>query len=126
MKKALLIVSVLILTRFTFAQKGEIIYTDFEPNLCVHYSSGYTNPSILVDLDHNDTTDFRFYCESDYGQWVSAVLRNTNATWQFRIPYQIYDVDPGVPHLEDTVYFGDNIAEIEDSWAGAYRFFIIH
>ena len=106
------------------AQEGEIIYTEYEPPIVARYlqAIGHENTPIGLDLDHNGTTDLRFYAQNEWGHWVSAILRNTSAEWQFRLPYLLYQEDEAVP-IGDTVGFGNIIADIDNSWASAYRFY---
>ena len=62
MKKTLILLISLFLAQLAFAQKGEFIYVDFEPDLCVkvdHQPIMYPYPTdtLRVDFDHDGTID---------------------------------------------------------------------
>ena len=107
------------------AQEGEIIYTDFEPDLFVQYYAwegpGHINAPLELDINHDSTIDLRFTCEGAWGHWVDCVLRESEDGWQFKLPYLLYREDDAAP-VGDTVNFGDNIADIGNGWTSAYRF----
>lgn len=124
MKKYILFILALFAYNATSAQKGEIIYTDFEPYLFVQYYSGgpdHVNAPVELDINHDSTIDLRFTCEGAWGHWVDCVLRNSEDGWQFKLPYLLYQEDAAAP-VGDTVNFGDNIADIGNGWTSAYRF----
>lgn len=125
MKRTLFIITALLLCGIAFAQKGEIIYTDFEPDLFVQYYAwqgpGHVNAPVELDINHDSTIDLRFTCEDAWGRWVDCVLRKSEDGWQFKLPYLLYLEDAAAP-VGDTVNFGDNIAEIGNGWTSAYRF----
>ncbi len=125
MKRYILILMALFAYNAASAQKGEIIYTDFEPDLFVQYYAwegpGHINAPVEIDLNHDSTIDLRFTCEGEWGRWVSCVLRKCDDGWQFKLPYLLYEEDPAAP-VGDTVIFGDNIADIGNGWNSAYRF----
>ena len=59
------------------AQEGEIIYTDFEPDIAVDYmmSENLPNPDINLDLDRDGVDEFKFYAEyMGWGHWIGAFL----------------------------------------------------
>ena len=125
MKKHILFIFALFAYNATYAQKGEIIYTDFEPDLFVQYYAwegpGHVNAPVELDINHDSTIDLRFTCESAWGHWVDCVLRKAEDGWQFKLPYLLYQEDYAAP-VGDTVNFGDNIADIGNGWTSAYRF----
>ena len=125
MKKTLLFLTALLSCIFVYAQQGEIIYTDFEPDLFVQYYAwegpGHINAPLELDINHDSTIDLRFTCEGAWGHWVDCVLRKSEDGWQFKLPYLLYQEDDAAP-VGDTVNFGDNIAEIGNGWTSAYRF----
>ena len=125
MKKYFLFFFALFAYNAASAQKGEIIYTDFEPDLFVQYYAwqgpGHVNAPVGLDINHDSTIDLRFTCEDAWGRWVDCVLRKSEDGWQFKLPYLLYQEDPAAP-VGDTVNFGDNIAEIGNGWTSAYRF----
>lgn len=125
MKKYFLFFFALFAYNAASAQKGEILYTDFEPDLFVQYYAwqgpGHVNAPVGLDINHDSTIDLRFTCEDDWGHWVDCVLRKSEDGWQFKLPYLLYQEDPAAP-VGDTVNFGDNIAEIGNGWTSAYRF----
>ena len=124
MKKYILILMALFAYNALYAQKGEIIYTDFEPDLFVRYYAGgpnHINAPLELDINLDSTIDLRFTCESAWGHWVDCVLRKSEDGWQFKLPYLLYQEDDAAP-VGDTVNFGDNIADIGNGWTSAYRF----
>ena len=125
MKRTLFIITALLLCGIAFAQEGEIIYTDFEPDLFVQYYAwqgpGHVNAPVELDINHDSTIDLRFTCEDAWGRWVDCVLRKSEDGWQFKLPYLLYQEDAAAP-VGDTVNFGDNIADIGNGWTSAYRF----
>ena len=125
MKKYFLFFFALFAYNAASAQKGEIIYTDFEPDLFVQYYAwqgpGHVNAPVELDINHDSTIDLRFTCEDAWGHWVDCVLRKSDDGWQFKLPYLLYQEDAAAP-VGDTVNFGDNIAEIGNGWTSAYRF----
>lgn len=125
MKKYFLFFFALFAYNAASAQKGEIIYTDFEPDLFVQYYAwqgpGHVNAPVGLDINHDSTIDLRLTCEDAWGRWVDCVLRKSEDGWQFKLPYLLYQEDPAAP-VGDTVNFGDNIAEIGNGWTSAYRF----
>lgn len=132
MKKRLFITFLMIVICHTcgFAQQGEIIYTDFEPDLYIDYYPTENNPmpDVFIDVDQDGTDDFVFHAENEWGRMISLVLTRKdmnaqNADWKFRIPYQLYDENDYLPILGDTIFVGDTIANIEGSWYPSYRFF---
>lgn len=127
MKKYILILMALFAYNALYAQKGEIIYTDFEPDTITHFflSANISIPPFYIDLDHDGENDLYFYGEDETHNMISSVLRcvqRYDSDWRFRLPYQIYHEDPMVPIEGDTIREGDVIADIEGSWALAYRF----
>lgn len=130
MKKRLTIIAALFASLIAFAQEGEILYTDFEPDIYEVYwhLQNVPYPDVYLDIDQDGTNDFWFMGEDDWGLMCSLVLRRDdwyaqNADWRFRLPYLLYDEDPDCPILGDTIQIGDTIANIGDSWYRAYRFF---
>lgn len=125
MKKYFLFFFALFAYNAASAQKDEIIYTDFEPDLFLQYYAwqgpGHVNAPVGLDINHDSTIDLRFTCEDAWGRWVDCVLRKSEDGWQFKLPYLLYQEDPAAP-VGDTVNFGDNIAEIGNGWTSAYRF----
>ena len=125
MKKYFLFFFALFAYNAASAQKGEIIYTDFEPDLFVQYYAwqgpGHVNAPVGLDINHDSTIDLRLTCEDAWGRWVDCVLRKSEDGWQFKLPYLLYLEDAAAP-VGDTVNFGDNIAEIGNGWTSAYRF----
>lgn len=86
MKKILLIVLVVWTTSFSFAQQGNIIYTDFEPDLCVQELSAQdSHDTLKIDLDQDGTIDFKMYIESKYPTMVRYVY--VTSSWDFRYCY---------------------------------------
>ena len=59
MKKTLLFITALLFCSFAFAQQGEIIYTDFDPDLTLVQGIN-SNDSIMLDIDYDDVYDLKF------------------------------------------------------------------
>ena len=126
MKKILLAVTLFVGSiTFTQAQRGEIIYTDFEPNYIAHYIVNTSNPDINLDLDHDGTYDCKFSAyDMGWGFWMAADFSTSSLQWSYRLPYEIFDPHEPCPIYGDTVQIGDTIANIEDCWYSQYyRFF---
>ena len=130
MKKAFLFITVSLLCGLAFSQNGEIIYTDFEPNKCVDYYPTEDNPmpDVFIDIDHDGTDDFVFHAENAWGRMIKLVLKRKDenaqyADWKLRMPYLLYDENDYLPILGDTIYVGDTIANIEESWYARHTFF---
>lgn len=128
MKKTLLITTILLCGSVAFAQKGEIIYTDYEPDIAVCYVASdnptETNPKIFFDFDRDGNNDLKFYADSGgWGHWVRARLQSFSSQWSFRLPCYIFDPIDGLPINGDPIQIGDIIANIEDCWYRNYSFF---
>jgi hypothetical protein len=83
MKKTILTMLVVLAIGFSYAQKGEIIYTDFEPDLSVEELSPYdSHDTLKVDLDQDGTMDFKMFIESKYSTMVRYVY--VTSSWDFR------------------------------------------
>lgn len=54
-----LIIAAILMSQSVYAQ-NEIIYTDFEPNLCLEITSynNYSTDTLKVDVNHDNVTDF--------------------------------------------------------------------
>ena len=129
MKSCFLLMAALFMSHFASAQQGEIIYTDFEPNLTRTYfwATGWVNQPLSLDMDLDGADDFQFsgeYSGTHMFVWVflKCVPSQEEGPWNFRLPYTLYDEDPYKPILGDTVHVGETIANIEESWYGSYRF----
>ena len=59
MKKTLLFLIAVMTVGFAFAQEGEIIYTDFDPDLTLVEGINY-NDSIMLDIDYDGVYDLKF------------------------------------------------------------------
>ena len=128
MKKHLIVVLLLLAGGFAFGQKGEIVYTEYEPPVYVHYiGSDGVYDTIYFDIDHNGISEFRIEAERGWGFQVELVLRRNDwyahhEDWRVRIPYDVFD--PNDFPLTDTIHFGDTISNIpEETWYKAYRFY---
>jgi len=62
MKNIVLLTFAMATSLMGFAQKGEIIYTDFEPDSTVHFHDNYgiQPPNLYLDIDHDGTDDWYF------------------------------------------------------------------
>ena len=122
MKKSIFLLIALTTGCLAFAQKGEIIYTDFEPDSVAQFIwlEGATQPRIYLDIDHDGENDCFFYFEEGYHFMVDIVLRSTDNSWLFRPQYQIYHGDQSWP-ITDTISIGDTIQGVPEPWLTAYR-----
>ena len=127
MRRTLFIFAALLLCNYAFAQQGEIIYTDFEPDISVDYIDYFDppyDPDINLDFDQDGNNDFKIYADYEWwGHWVSAILHSLSSQWSFRLPCYIFDPIEYLPINGDTIREGDTIASIEDCWYTNYRFF---
>ena len=95
MKRIKLLTALLSLLAITSlrAQEGEIIYTDFEPDLCVAWiSPPYPHDTIRIDFDQDGTIDFMVLLS-----WRSTgeIAIDMVSFWEHR--YKISDNDSIVP-----------------------------
>lgn len=129
MKKALIFIIVSLSCGLAFSQNGEILYRDFDPDICVDYYPTVNGPmpDVFIDINQDGTDDFLFHAENEWGHMISLVLKrkddNAQNDWKFRIPYLLYDENNYLPILGDTVFVGDTIANIEESWYPSYKFY---
>ena len=130
MKKAIIFITISFLCGLAFSQNGEILYTDFEPDLYIDYYPTEDNPmpDVFIDIDHDGTNDFVFHAENEWGRMIRLVLKRKdeyaqNADWKLRMPYLLYDENNYLPILGDTILVGDTIANIEESWYSRHTFF---
>ena len=86
MKKIILSLLAILALAFSYAQQGEIIYTDFEPDLCVQELYPRDSHDTLgIDLDEDGTIDFKMFIESKYPTMVRYVY--VTSSWDFRYCY---------------------------------------
>lgn len=86
MKKILLTILAITAIVLLQAQEGGIIYTDFNPDLCVEELSPYdSHDTLKIDLDYDGTMDFKMYIESKYPIMVRHVY--VTSSWDFRYCY---------------------------------------
>ena len=93
MKRILFNMLAISVMAFSHAQEGEIIYTDFEPDLCVAWiSPPYPHDTIRIDFDQDGTTDFMVLLS-----WRSTgeIAIDMVSFWEHR--YKISDNDSIVP-----------------------------
>ena len=64
MKRIVFTIFAMLLMASTKAQEGEIIYTDFDPDLTLRQD---TQDSILLDIDFDGTNDLKFVLGFDHG-----------------------------------------------------------
>ena len=84
MKKIVLITSLALVAFCCRAQQGEIIYTDFEPDLSIEATSAtYDRDTIKIDLDQDGTIDFKMYIDRVYSGSARYVF--VSSSWEFRI-----------------------------------------
>ena len=75
MKKSLTILTVLFMATINLkAQESPILYTDFEPDLCIEELSPYdSHDTLKIDLDQDGTIDFKMYIKAHYSTQVRYV-----------------------------------------------------
>ena len=84
MKRLLLITLAISVMAFSYAQEGEIIYTNFEPDLSIEaVSATYDKDTIKIDLDQDGTIDFKMYINRLYSGSARYVF--VSSSWEFRI-----------------------------------------
>ena len=84
MKRLLLTMFAVSVMAFSHAQEGEIIYTDFEPDLSIEaLSATYDKDTIKIDLDQDGTIDFKMYIDRLYSGSARYVF--VSSSWEFRI-----------------------------------------
>ena len=84
MKKILFLVALAITLTAGYAQQGEIIYTDFEPDLYIEaLTAVYEKDTIKVDLDQDSIVDFKMYIDRLYSGTARYVF--VTSSWDFRI-----------------------------------------
>ena len=67
----------------SIAQEGEIIYTDFEPDLSINGENYIIDDTIKVDIDQDGTPDFKMYIHAQYPTMVRYVY--VTSSWDFRL-----------------------------------------
>ena len=115
MKKLLLTMLAISLMAIVNAQEGEIIYTDFDPDLCIEELTPYdSHDTLKIDLDQDGTTDFKMYIESKYSIMVRFVY--VTSSWDFRYCYNsIYSY--GSMDENDTIIPNHPVwAQANDVW----------
>ena len=102
MKRILFTMLALSVMAISYAQKGEIIYTDFEPDLSIEaLSATYDRDTIKIDLDQDDTIDFKMYIDRVYSGSARYVF--VSSSWEFRICFNsIYSY--GYMDENDTIF----------------------
>ena len=119
MKKSITLIVALFASLFTFAQQGEIIYTDFEPDIYRDYYEilYYPMPDIDLDINQDGTNDIKLYKQySGWGLKIEVVMAPQSSSWWHRLPYTLFRQDNACPITGDPVQVGDVISDIEDCW----------
>ncbi len=84
MKRILLTMFAISVMAFSHAQQGEIIYTDFEPDLSIEaISATYDKDTIKIDLDQDGIIDFKMYIDRLYSGSARYVF--VSSSWEYRI-----------------------------------------
>ena len=99
MKKTLITMAALLLASLVSAQEGEIIYTDFEPDLYKNFHSGAVDlyEPLFFDIDQDGINDMMFRAVYGYYHDIKAELllddwddpEIPNYRW-WRVPYENY------------------------------------
>lgn len=84
MKKKLFLISALLITMAMFAQKGEIIYVDFEPDSTqTFHSQEDLDPPVFLDLDQDGVNEWLFESRDSYHQTINLFFH-----WnRYTVPY---------------------------------------
>ena len=118
MKKTLILLISLFLAQFAFAQEGEFIYVDFEPDTCVKVlttpTSWYPSETLSIDFDNDGSADFSV--------WIAmmssgTLYPNIHSTWDRR--FRTEENDPIVP--SDTIWIHHDHVYIWDPLTATYR-----
>ena len=110
--KKVFIFSMLLLSGLSFAQQGEIIYTDYEPDSVKHFTY---NEQLLLDIDKDGINEWHYYAVSgDWGHYLELQLVS-NMGWN-NPDYQVTslfgkgdsyprdgDKNPNFPQFGDTL-----------------------
>ena len=116
MKKLLTILTVLFMATINLkAQESPILYTDFEPDLCIEELSPYdSHDTLKIDLDQDGTIDFKMYIKAHYSTQVRYVY--VTSSWDFRYCYNsIYSY--GYMDENDSIIPNHPFwAEANDTW----------
>lgn len=127
-KNITLVLFLLMWSNLIFGQKGEIIYTEYEPDSWMFYPrEDIPMPIVQLDIDRDGMDDFKFHAEVFWGRMTYLLLERCdeyaqNEDWLLRVPYQLFDENDLAPISGDTIQVGDIIANIDDCWYSGYRF----
>lgn len=124
-KSHLLILFLAFLGMSVQAQEGEIIFTDFEPDLCVSaVVFPFPNDTIKIDFDQNGIIDYKLYLSL---RSTGEIAIDMVSSWDFRpilfdddsiVPTNVYWNTPNVPvqntfvgctHTEDYLGFRKSV-----------------
>lgn len=106
MKSRLIFMIAILTSAFSYAQKGEIIYTDFEPDITRTFLSINDGP-VYLDLDNDGISEWRYKPYDIWGHNFGLQLfRNPNEfpfnDWEFQTTY-VNHHDPSFPQYGDTL-----------------------
>ena len=100
MKKRFVLSCILMLTfSVAFAQSGEILFVDFEPDSLVELKdhNHYPQQLLLIDLDNNGQPDLSVYQSSNSGGWWFYV--DAFSDWEF----VSFHIDAPIPPINEIV-----------------------
>lgn len=108
MKKSILLVTVLLLSHLAMAQNGQIIYTDFEPDLTQTFHNWVQigNP-VYLDVDQDEHYEWVFKGED--GGWQSIILAFMPAD------YDTSGLNPNI-RFEKYLKLGDTLSSSQYNW----------
>ena len=88
-----------------YAQQGEIIYTDFEPDSLVELKDHnlYPQQLLLIDIDNNGQPDLSVYQSSNSGGWWFYV--DAFSDWEF----VSYPIDAQIPPMNEIVSWNTSL-----------------
>lgn len=116
MKNLLTLITLLTLSWGCFAQNGVILYTDFNPNLCIATTEQSPNDTLFLDFDRDNVVDLRIALIHR----TEPVVRFVPARgWHFRtrydstyvIPFTTDTIVPAAPHVWKTSAYGYHMTE---------------
>lgn len=127
MKKILLLITMVMAGQIVLAQQGEIIYTDFEPNITAHYCGTVQDPYIgdhlYFDIDQDGVNETHFFPYRGPLLTIHAVMQVlTSEGWDCCLQY-FPNEDHIYPWLDysDTLHFGDPIQN-GVNWTGGWQY----
>ncbi len=129
MKKKLLIASLLLLGITSFAQQGDIIYTDYGEGFSIHFDRFNLNDCLSIDLNCDSVPEFTFRPGHDTHNTLLILLDATDAVtggwwteeyckWRLVFKHEYFLGDSLV--IGDPIAVGDTLSLEE--WGDAFEY----